>query len=1353
MADDAGDPRAIRVFISSTFRDMQDEREELVKRVFPGLRHLCEQRGVGWGEVDLRWGVTDEQKADGAVLPVCLAEIELSRPYFIGLLGERYGWVPDEIPGSLVEQHGWLASAAGRSVTELEILHGVLNDPEMEGHAYFYLRDPSWIDALPVDQRAEYVDAEPEAREKLALLKGRIRASGFPVRDGYTSARELGDLVRADLTALVEARYPEAAAPSPLDRELAAHDGYAASRFGIYVGRAAYDAALDAHVAGDGPPLVVTGPSGSGKSALLANWSRASSRIRADAVIVHHVGATSDSTDWAAMARRLMGELQRRLAIPEEVPGGDLDAPALRAELARWLHLAAARGRVVIVIDGVDQLDDRDAARDLTWLPETLPVAVRVVASALPGRSLTEAQRRGWATLPVEPLDDGERHQLITAFLHRWSKQLSPAVADRIAAAPQCGNPLYLRALLDELRQHGDHFTLGAVIDHYLTAVAVDDLYELILARYERDYERDRPGLVRDACSLLWAARRGLSEAELVELLGTADSPLPHAHWSPLFLAAEQSFVTRAGLLGFFHNYLRQAVADRYLPAARDQRAAHERLAAFFTSRPVGLRKADELPWQLRQAEQWDELAGTLADPALFDLAYRTDLADLRAHWAAAEAHGHRMVDAYGPVVDDPAAHAEEAWLVARMLSDGGYPTEALALHEFLVSRARQDGDQPRLQGALGNLGAALMDQDRWTEAAAVFTDQEALCRALGDDNGLQRALGSLGAVRRALRDGDGALALMAEEERLCRELGDLAGLQASIGNQGGVLRDRGDLDGAMAKFVEQERLSRQVGDPILVHRALGAQAAVLSDRGQLAEALVRFEEQERLCRELGDLAGLHVTLGNQAVALFQYGRLDRALQLTREAAAICTRLGNHSGLVQAMLLDASIRQGTGDLDGAGGVLRDVEQRCRDQGDLANLAMALGSEATILRQRGDLDGALAMHVEEEHLYRQVDSPSGVLTSLGNQALVRQLRGDLDGAAGLYDEQERMAREMGDRPSLATALGNRATLLITRNDLHGAMTALQEQERLCRELGLLPGLQTCVGNIGLILQEWGDTAGAAQRYAEQEQLCRQIGDRASLQTCLGNQGVLAMEQGDRTGAARLLGEQAALCRELGLWPALHKNLGIQVMLRSEEGDVDALIALYDEHAGVCRQLGDDAGLATDLANGATLRMNRGDLGGAIPLFEEAEAVGRRTGNQAGLQLGLGGRGLALVYQGRLQDGLAALEEQERVCRAIGDVNGLQSSVGNQAIARRGMGDLDGAVALLAQQEQLCRQSGNGGGLVIALANRGEVLGDMPGRQAEAIGLLEEAQRLATQMGMAPMAEQIQPLIDKIRGSSR
>jgi len=59
--------RRIRVFISSTFRDMQVERDILIKKIFPQLRKLCEERSVTWTEVDLRWGITTEESAEGKV--------------------------------------------------------------------------------------------------------------------------------------------------------------------------------------------------------------------------------------------------------------------------------------------------------------------------------------------------------------------------------------------------------------------------------------------------------------------------------------------------------------------------------------------------------------------------------------------------------------------------------------------------------------------------------------------------------------------------------------------------------------------------------------------------------------------------------------------------------------------------------------------------------------------------------------------------------------------------------------------------------------------------------------------------------------------------------------------------------------------------------------------------------------------------------------------------------------------------------------------------------------------------------------------------------------------------------------
>jgi hypothetical protein len=74
----------IRVFISSTFRDMKAEREHLIKVFFPQfVDTMVKPRGNSLTVVDLRWGITEERARAGDVLPICLSEIDHCRPFFL----------------------------------------------------------------------------------------------------------------------------------------------------------------------------------------------------------------------------------------------------------------------------------------------------------------------------------------------------------------------------------------------------------------------------------------------------------------------------------------------------------------------------------------------------------------------------------------------------------------------------------------------------------------------------------------------------------------------------------------------------------------------------------------------------------------------------------------------------------------------------------------------------------------------------------------------------------------------------------------------------------------------------------------------------------------------------------------------------------------------------------------------------------------------------------------------------------------------------------------------------------------------------------------------------------------------
>ena len=944
--------RSVRVFISSTFRDMQEERNYLVKFIFPRLRKICEQRGVSWSEVDLRWGITAEQSAEEQVLPICLEEIQRCRPYFIGILGERYGWVPDKINQALIEREPWITEHLHHSVTELEILHGVLNNPEMAGKVLFYFRDPASIQQLPAERQKDYLEVlnpdeiekygQEEAQKrtqdrqtKLVELKERIRKSGLPLKEGFQNPEQLGAWVLEDMTAIIDRLYPENSQPTPLKLEGLVHESFAVNRAKIYIGGDKYYKKIDEYLLTSHSPVVVLGESGIGKSALLANWGLKYRKEHPDTLLImHFIGASAASSDWSAMLRRILSELQERFNIQGELP---TDINELRETLPVWLNLAAQKGRVLLILDALNQLEDKQGAQELTWLPVTFPEKVQVILSTLPGKTLDSLIKRGYPVLSVEPLMEQEREEFIHQFLAQYSKQLSSQQMKKIVDDPLFSNPLGLRNLLDELRQFGSFELLDETIQHYLSADSITGLLELIFERCEKDFETERPGLVKDVLCNIWAARQGLSEAELLDLLGDGTKPLAQRIWSPLHLALEESFIEHNGLIVFSHEYIRQAVEKHYLADESEKNSVHKKLADYFYEMPgFSRRKVDELPWQLQRIKEWSRLYAVLAYPAFFMAQWEANQFDLYAYWTFLEENSDfKRVQAYQDVLKNPLIPGYKNFLVelslffihtgyletamtllkeqekigrsdqnlnylqnaignqALILNTWGKLDESMAMQKEKERICRLLGNKFGVQAAIGNQALILMSWGRLDDAMKLLKEQESVYRESGDKDGLQRSLGNQALILKAWGKFDDSMALQKEKEIICREMGNKDGLQISLGNQALILKNKGRFDEAMALFAEQEKIIHELNNKDALQNLLGYQAQILHIQGKSQEAMAMHKEKERICRELGNLDGIQESLGDQALILQKWGKLDESMHLLAEKEKICLQLNN----------------------------------------------------------------------------------------------------------------------------------------------------------------------------------------------------------------------------------------------------------------------------------------------------------------------------------------------------------------------------------------------------------------------------------------------------------------------------
>eukprot|EP01128_Nolandella_sp_AFSM9_P003370 TRINITY_DN1445_c0_g1_i2.p1 TRINITY_DN1445_c0_g1~~TRINITY_DN1445_c0_g1_i2.p1 ORF type:complete len:1454 (-),score=310.78 TRINITY_DN1445_c0_g1_i2:10-3903(-) len=1012
--------RNIRLFVSSTFRDMGDEREVLMKKVLPRLRALCKERGVFITSVDLRWGITSEQTDEGTTIDICMNEIDRCRPYFLCLLGNRYGWSqPLNGDGEVMlgadkllqktHEHSslkypWIKRYADRSVTELEVRHAVLNDSQSQTalNSIFFLRGS--MTSTNVDPR-------------LIKLKQEIMNDGFLNTNYYARASDLEQALYESLLAQIDIDFPAEAAPTPLQKERSAHQAFQDSRSRVYIGRQYYFDTINSHLsASDGRPIVVIGASGRGKSAFVCNWTKRYQRSHPSALcIAHYIGSTAASSDLGRMLQRIMNEIKEFYHLTQEVPQ---DFREVVDAFPRYLNEASHRGGMVLILDALNQLDEKNNAHDLKWLPRTLPDGIKLVVSTLPGTCDKIARQRGWKTMEIQALSQSERRTLVVEYMQIYGKTLTENYLEMIISAPQCENALFLRTLLEEIRVFGQFENLESKLSHYLTARTPPQLFALSFQRLTDDFGGLRKNLLKDVLSLLWVSRKGLTENELQEILS-----LPSAIWSPLFIAMSESIVSKSGYLTFFHDYMRQATKAMYLSSKRDVDQAREKLIAYFSTVADDSRKLEEVPYQLENCGKFSELSMFITTLSHFRELYKGESKfDLYRYWRLASeknlSPSKRLFQSLPLNGASPSSPhpAKDLSIVASFLEDIGSYSDAetcavAALNMAVSSKNKRLAANKRVKvGYIYRLAGKYAKAQPYYKEALKYMEND----PEQDQRKLASAINSLAILSRLQGNYEKAEPLYEKALSIRRSLfgrvhEDVA---ESLNSLGCLNQDMGRYsisENYLLEAIEQRESLCGVGHPDVAMSLLNlgglyldwskySSAEVPYTRALTIYKSVYGESHPYVAKSLHSLAGLAQEMGE----------FDKAESLYRDTLKMRTTLlgADHPDLAltfndYAVLL--SRQEKLPEAIKVYEIARDIRKKVLGVRH-PDYAQSLKNIASLYQDMKQYDRALPLFKEGLAITEQVFGPrhQDVATSLSNLAGLLQLQGKFGEASGHYE---------------------------------------------------------------------------------------------------------------------------------------------------------------------------------------------------------------------------------------------------------------------------------------------------------------------------------------------------------------
>lgn len=504
-------PNNIRVFVSSTFKDLEEERSCLATKVFPRLRSFCYKKGLTFQDLDLRWGITEEESQSGQVVRLCLKGIDDSVPYFICILGDRYGWIPSENDinlgeGQLYKEFVKEQVDKERSITEIEIRYALLHKNRIK--PFFFFKSSSNI-------------SDPD--DKIVSLKDEIKLnypeSVFP----FSTTDELHNIVYNLITKDIEEKYPSSTTNSVLQDDLL-QDANTWKRLAESMLKlSSFDkcyAQLDRVLSDDTRMLWITSDNDSSHRYVTADWIKQNEKEKKVFYFdCQNVVSRTNCYD-------ILWKIYQRVNYINSTEGvlhynsKDSDFYSPRQELCIELEKISKETKTVpiFIIDNIDNCDDFSPR--LIQEFESFSTKIHLVLLSSSAFYEKEGDVSVFAHLHIAKLSPDELSLFVSNYFEQYGKRVDKINCDKLASNELFNDFAILKVAMDTLRQYASFDNIKSFLEQISSVNTRDDLFRYVLCLIKHNYH-NKETLMTNVLWLIIESRIGLSMNDLRTLTGT----------------------------------------------------------------------------------------------------------------------------------------------------------------------------------------------------------------------------------------------------------------------------------------------------------------------------------------------------------------------------------------------------------------------------------------------------------------------------------------------------------------------------------------------------------------------------------------------------------------------------------------------------------------------------------------------------------------------------------------------------------------------------------------------------------------------------------------------------------------
>lgn len=360
---------------------MQQERDAIRDVVLPEIDLLASKYGIVVSIVDLRWGISTEdcESNDDVSLKIfrsCFDEIDESKPFFIGLLGNRYGWVPnlDKNKLDLISNDNKYSKYSGLSITEAEIMYAL---ESFGDNGVFIFGCRKEINGnLTLEDKKIFESIDKQDKERINSLKKKIKSDkrveyfdySPKISNGILELDEFSSQLIKIITDKITKDFESRSSLNELDLLKEVQLNKLEFTHRSFSGRENAFESINNFYNSNDVALALTGDSGSGKSMILQEeiYRRREAR---DNVLFFLLGVGEKSNSKLSLLSSLYFQTCIYLDVKFPKKYFDLsevenDYDKIVSKFLFNLTLLSKKKRVYLYIDALDQMEGTDSVID-----------------------------------------------------------------------------------------------------------------------------------------------------------------------------------------------------------------------------------------------------------------------------------------------------------------------------------------------------------------------------------------------------------------------------------------------------------------------------------------------------------------------------------------------------------------------------------------------------------------------------------------------------------------------------------------------------------------------------------------------------------------------------------------------------------------------------------------------------------------------------------------------------------------------------------------------------------------------------------------------------------------------------